>query len=162
MAARSKPSSSASVCSCTGPWLHGPALQICRPRCSYVTGGSYDAENAAMSSPVSTPRLRRPELSMTSARPTKSAIASATKPRRNTSRAAWTCVSRPGPAASASATSRRHVAASVGLRHIPPGAGARPRSSHSSAEVGHSSRNTPAMSAIASEIRGSIGKPCSA
>ena len=34
---------------------------------------------------------------MTSARPTKSAIASATKPGRNTSRAAWTCVSRSRP-----------------------------------------------------------------
>ena len=31
MAARSKPRSSASCCSSTGPWLHGPALRRCSP-----------------------------------------------------------------------------------------------------------------------------------
>ena len=39
-------SSSASGCSSTGPWLHGPGLADLRPRCSSDTGGSYDAENA--------------------------------------------------------------------------------------------------------------------
>jgi hypothetical protein len=138
-------------------------LHTVSPRCSRVTGGSIVASNDAMSWPVNSPRCRRPELSITSVEAQNSAIASATKPRRNASRAAWACASRSDPpAASASARIRRYVAASGGLRHMPPGRGARPRSSHSSADVRHSDANSSSTPSIVSAIRGSSGNPCSA
>ena len=76
-------------------------------------------------------------------------------------RAASIWPSRSGEAASASSSRRRQVAARAGLRSRPPGAGT-PSASHTSAEVGHSVRNSRSMAPIAPPIRGTAGNPASA
>ncbi len=170
-----RPSRMPRASSRAGPCPQAAVLATVQPRKARVAAGSKRATAPARSSPVSTPAWSAPSEWRCGVR-TNSAMARATGPVRQRSRAAAIRAARPsravGPSAMSSAaasrtpspavTRSRSTAAYSGLRSSSPGRGGAPSGIHSAAELGQCSVKVRATVSIWALTRASTGCPFSA